>query len=373
MKTAKTYFRGCLLGGACGDAMGYPVELLPWEEIRKVHGDRGITQFPIDKETKEAFFSDDTQMSVFTVDGLLWADKKAKERGIYAYIPCLFYSYQKWLYTQTGHFADREYDFLLEGEILKNEALFARRQPGATSIEALDGCINGKYGTIANRINQSAGAGAVMRAAPIGLYFYNDPKMAFRIGMESGAITHGHSDAFLAAGFLACMIAWLIQGKDLKTAAQRSLKELCQQPDCERICEAVEKAMDLAAQMNRNDRLLDSSEIETVNRIDLSAIGCWHRGSEAVAQGLYCALRYPRDFRRAIQLAVNHDGDSDTVAAICGNILGTYLGMDEIPYPWVRHVECSILLVHGADRLLKAVCTEVGETEEEAYDETEVC
>jgi len=43
------------------------------------------------------------------------------------------------------------------------------------------------------------------------------------------------------------------------------------------------------------------------------------------------------------------------VAATCGTILGTYLGMDEIPYLWVNKIECSILLVHGADKLLESV------------------
>ena len=118
MKIAKNYYRGCLLGGACGDAMGYPVELMDWNQIRSAYGALGITELPINAERKEALFSDDTQMAILTVDGLLWADKKAKERGIYAYTSSLFYCYQKWLYTQIGHFADKNYSFLLGGEIL---------------------------------------------------------------------------------------------------------------------------------------------------------------------------------------------------------------------------------------------------------------
>ena len=355
MKIEKNYYRGCLLGGACGDAMGYPVELMDWNQIRSAYGALGITELPINAERKEALFSDDTQMAILTVDGLLWADKKAKERGIYAYTSSLFYCYQKWLYTQIGHFADKNYSFLLGGEILSNEELFSRRTPDKVNLSTLESCVNGKYGTIAKPINQNPGTGAVMRAAPIGLYFYNDAKMAFRIGAESAAITHGHPDAYLPAGFLACMIAHLIRGKDLEAAMGRALQEMEAWPGHENTKDLIEKAKSLAEQMNRNENLLKRSELEMASRIDLSVIGTGETGSEVLAQALYCALRYTNDFRQAVLLAVNQGGNSDTVAAICGSILGTYLGMEEIPYPWVNRIECSILLVHGADRILESV------------------
>ena len=355
LKTQKNYFRGCLVGGACGDAMGYPVETMDWNQIRSEYGAHGITEFPIHEERKVALFSDDTQMNIMTVDGLLWADKKAKERGVYAYTSSLFYCYQKWLYTQTGKFADKNYEFLLGGEILENKELFARRTPDKVNLATLEGCINGKYGTMKRPMNQNPGTGAVMRAAPIGLYFYTDAKMAFRIGAESAAITHGHPDAYLPAGFLACLIAQLIRGKDLESAIVRCLKELETWPDHENTRDLVEKARSLAAQMNRTGDLLNVSELEMANRIDLAAIGSGETGSEAIALAIYCALRYSNDFEQAILLAVNQGGNSDTVAAICGAILGTSLGLDEIPYSWVNRIECSILLVHGADKLLESV------------------
>lgn len=117
MKDSKAYFRGCLLGGAIGDALGYPVEFLTLEEIKKVYGPEGIRTLQINETSGKALISDDTQMAVFTVDGLVWADNKAKTKGNYAYIPCIFYSYQKWYYTQTGHFADKKYEFLIDGEV----------------------------------------------------------------------------------------------------------------------------------------------------------------------------------------------------------------------------------------------------------------
>lgn len=70
-----------MLGGACGDALGAPVEFLKRQEIRAQFGPRGITEFA------EAYgivgaITDDTQMSLFTADGLIRAAVRGAERGI---------------------------------------------------------------------------------------------------------------------------------------------------------------------------------------------------------------------------------------------------------------------------------------------------
>ncbi len=352
MKNSKAYFRGCLLGGAVGDAYGYPVEFLKLAEIREEYGMEGITELLSNEESNKALFSDDTQLTTFTVDGLLWADSRAKNRGIYAYTPCIFYAYQKWLYTQTGSFADETYKFLLNGEVLDWEGLFARRGPGTTSLKTLAGCINGKYGTIKNRINNSKGSGAVMRAAPIGLYFYNDSKMAFKIGCESGAITHGSPSGYLPAGCFAFIISGIIQGKDLEQSVFDVFSELRECEGCEETYEALKLAVTLAREEKTG---IGSSELREAELSDLTSLGEGWSGEEALAMAVYCALKYPNNFRKALWLAVNHDGNSDTIGAICGNLLGAYSGSLEIPFSWIQKVELSDLMVHGADKMLEAI------------------
>lgn len=352
MRNSKDYFRGCLLGGAIGDALGYPVERLTRKEIEEQYGEHGLVEIQLDESCGKALISDDTQMTTFTVDGLLWADSRAKQRGIYGYTPCIFYAYQKWLYTQTGSFADKNYEFLLKGEVLEWEELYNRRGPGKTSLPTLAGCINGKYGTLSNRINSSKGSGAVMRAAPVGLYFYDDSKMAFKIGCESGAITHGHSSGYLPAGCLAYMIAEIISGANLESAVDGALGELRQYEGYKDTLEAVTRAIALA---KSQDLSVGQSDQEASDLIDLEAIGEGWTGDEALALAVYCALRYPRDFKKAMFLAVNHSGNSDTIAAICGNLLGAYLGSMEIPFKWILQVELADLMVHGADKMLTAL------------------
>ena len=352
MKNSKAYFRGCLLGGAIGDAFGYPVEMLSWKEIQREYGEQGIKDLVLHKEKGKALISDDTQLTTFTVDGLLWADRRAKQRGIYGYTPCIFYGYQKWLYTQTGSFADKNYEFLLNGEILNWEDLFVRRGPGTTSLQVLPGCINGKYGTMTNPINSSKGSGAVMRAAPVGMYFYDDSKMAFKIGCETGAITHGHATGYLPAGCLAYLIAEILSGAEIYPAVCGMLDELKEHEGHEEAYEAIQRALAL---IKSQDDSVGKSDRKAADLIDLEAIGSGWTGEEALALAIYCALRYPQDFESAICLAANHSGNSDTVAAICGNILGAYLGCLEIPFRWIMKVELADLMVHGADKMLFAV------------------
>jgi ADP-ribosylglycohydrolase len=73
----------------------------------------------------------------------------------------------------------------------------------------------------------------------------------------------------------------------------------------------------------------------------------WHTwgrvevGEEAVALALYCFLRYPEDYRKAVIRGANTNADSDSIACIAGSISGAYLGMGAIPEGWTQETERS--------------------------------
>ena len=67
-------------------------------------------------------------------------------------------------------------------------------------------------------------------------------------------------------------------------------------------------------------------------------------GEEALAMSLYCALVAENDFDRALRLAVNHDGDSDSTGAIVGNILGALLGTEGISEQWLADLELKEMI-----------------------------
>ena len=73
-------FRGCLVAGAAGDALGYEVEFLQEESIFKKFGENGITEYRL--RDGVAQISDDTQMTLFTATGLLLGTTRGKMRGI---------------------------------------------------------------------------------------------------------------------------------------------------------------------------------------------------------------------------------------------------------------------------------------------------
>lgn len=83
--------RGSLVGGAVGDALGYAVEFSSLNEIRKIYGQRGITDYKLNS-SGIAEFSDDTQMSLFTAEGLLnaIADKKTSVDEITPYLTAAY-------------------------------------------------------------------------------------------------------------------------------------------------------------------------------------------------------------------------------------------------------------------------------------------
>lgn len=326
MKKRKDYFRGCLLGGATADAKAY-----------------GIHEGGLD------LISDNSQLASFTVDGLVWADQRAKRKGVYAYIPCLFYAYQKWYYTQTGSLADKSYGFILEGEILKWEELFARRGEGTTSLNALGGSIGNKFGSLQNRINTSKGCGAVMRSAPIGMYFSTDEKMAFKVACDGAALTHGHIDAILSAGYFAYLISGILQDGEIFDVANAALGEMRKYQDHETCCNAIERALKLAA-----DKSMP-------HEIAMAEMGQGFTGDEVMALSLYCALRYRDDFEEAVHVTSAYRGNRNSISTICGHILGAYHGVLDLPYNWIKNLELSELFIIGADRLLEAV---TGESEE---------
>ena len=91
----KSRIHGCLLGGALGDSLGYAVEFDSIEAIRGRFGTAGVTDFAM--LDGGSHFSDDTQMTLYTVDGLVEALEWAND-GVGADVnACLWLAYLRWL------------------------------------------------------------------------------------------------------------------------------------------------------------------------------------------------------------------------------------------------------------------------------------
>ena len=202
-------YTGCLLGGAIGDALGAPIEFLSLKEIHEQFGYDGIKDFH-PAYGKLGAITDDTQMTLFTAEGLLRGLVRFRERGIGgAEIILLHEAYLRWLETQKSPFNNDDMS-KNNGWLMTMEALRSRRGPGNTCISSLSS--GAPLGEPLK--NDRKGCGTVMRVAPIGLL--HDVDLAYRIGKHSSALTHGHPTASIAAGALCVIIAQLRNERPLK-------------------------------------------------------------------------------------------------------------------------------------------------------------
>ncbi|MEV6739529.1 ADP-ribosylglycohydrolase family protein [Streptomyces sp. NPDC051104] len=316
--------RGSLLGGAIGDALGYPIEFASLDRIRATHGVKGVTGLVPDGQGTVGRVTDDTQMTLFTVEGLWQAHERERHKGIGGgWSRLVRDAYGRWFDTQR-----------LPGPpagaagLAAQGWLYARRAPGNACLSGLaqdfvpdPGAALGRPGPVNS---DSKGCGAVMRSAPFGLARVPGDT-AFLMAALCAQTTHGHPTGYYSAGAFAAMVAYLVEGDSLEGAVLRALRLLARHPGHEETTAALRRALDLAA-----EGAPTAEKVQTLG-------GGWI-GEEALAIAVYCALAEP-DVRQALLLSVNHSGDSDSTGAVCGNLLGARHGDHGLPHEWLERVE----------------------------------
>lgn len=309
--------RGCLLAGAIGDALGAPVEFMRREEIRQRYGQGGIRDLDTVYGVRGAI-TDDTQMTLFTAEGLIRARLRQAQGETTSVMAVVHGAYLRWLLTQGEKPA---LQVRRDGWLIHERRLWARRAPGNTCLAAL--AATRDLGEPA--YNDSKGCGGVMRVAPSGLVAH-DPASAFELGCEIARLTHGHVSGYLAGGAMAALIALLLAGAPPARALERTLELLAARQGHEEVSEALALARRTAGSGITPDA-------DTVERLG----GGWV-AEEALAIAVYCALA-TNEAAPAIVLAANHSGDTDSTAAICGNLVGTMYGAGALPRRWLDTVE----------------------------------
>jgi ADP-ribosylglycohydrolase len=89
-------YRGCLLGGAVGDALGAPVEFMDLAQIHRRFGPGGIRDFA-HAYGRIGAITDETQMTLFTAEGVLRAATRHADRG-HCHAPTVIHrAYMRWL------------------------------------------------------------------------------------------------------------------------------------------------------------------------------------------------------------------------------------------------------------------------------------
>jgi ADP-ribosylglycohydrolase len=340
--------RGCLLGGAVGDALGAPIEFHDLAAIVRAHGPGGLREF-VPAYGRTGAITDDTQMTLFTVEGLIRAHVRRVERGICHPPGVVHHAYFRWFATQRVKTVVHDVEAFLEtpgpdGWLVGHRALWSRRAPGNTCLSALS-VTPQQYGRPA--ANDSKGAGGIMRIAPVGLvYPVGD---AFEAGGGIAALTHGHPTGILASACFAELIAQIVAGRSLHEAIEAARAPLGSAAEAGEVTTAIDRALSLAAR----------APVPSIGVVE--ELGGGWIAEEALAIALYCAL-VSKDFEDAIVLAVNHGGDSDTTGTLVGHLLGALFGDSVIPARWLEPLELRDVIEELAEDL-SAVADETFDAE----------
>jgi ADP-ribosylglycohydrolase len=341
-------FLGCLLGGAVGDALGAPVEFISRADILRRFGPDGITGYA-PAYGGLGTITDDTQMTLFTAEGLIRGWVRGCFKGITTYTGVTAHAYLRWLLTQgekpgcAVSSGPNECGWLFEQKPLHN-----RRAPGDTCLSALKAMR--AFGNPAR--NNSKGCGGVMRVAPAGLFAWRLGQLqatqtAFRLGTDLAAVTHGHPTGTLTGGVLAVLVLALTEGVPLSGALATAKQILRTQTGHEETLRAIESAEKLATSGIPHDKAI-------------ARLGQGWVAEEALAISIYCAM-VARDFEHGVVLAVNHDGDSDSTGSITGNLLGTLHGVHAIPAKWLEPLELRDVIAELASDLYEFKDWQIGE------------
>lgn len=335
--------RGSLIGGAVGDALGYEVEFMSLQSIRKRFGEEGIGDYVLNHHGV-AEFSDDTQMSLFTAHGLLCC----AQDGHLFHDDMTHYlrrSYIDWYYTQSRPMSKMKHNWLLG-----LRALWSQRAPGNTCLSALATVRKSDFMPV---INMSKGCGGVMRVAPIAVYSAAHPRLlnlqyATFLAGAAAEITHKHPLSTYSSMALGAIVAECIDHSEVDRdkfrfiVMQRVFKLMSMWFGMDEYLSELEALMEKALTLAEED-LPDTDAI--------ALLGEGWVAEETLAIALFCVMRYIDDFSKCICCAVNHSGDSDSTGAVAGNIIGAIVGYDAIPKKFLTALELHDVVLSVADDL----------------------
>ena len=339
--------RGSITGGAIGDALGYPIEFVySFNDICARYGKEGITEFDmsypwLESEEKKALFSDDTQMTLYTAEGLLEAERNGKPIA-----PTVCNAYLAWYAHQAG----RKVKISYQSKLSEIEELNQNRAPGNTCLSALAAIHAGKEPQ-----NASKGCGGIMRVAPVGLYGAAhdwSPADTARLAGELAELTHLHPLSTYSSATLAVIVQLCASSEDavdkemFKGIVDKSLKIVSD------VYGADAAAMDEFRKIVGNAMSLEDDPQSDWQIIE-DRIGEGWVAEETLAIALFSTLRHVDDFSGCLISAVNHGGDSDSTGAVAGNIIGAILGDDAIPGKFKKEIQLRDLLLLASDDLAK--------------------
>lgn len=284
-----------MLGLAVGDALGAEIEFAKLPQIQKLFPNKVDRLLPA--YGKLGAITDDTQMTLFTAEGVVRTIWRASTKGIGSPSSVIHHALLRWLVTQ-GEEPPVEVDEKVG--LVKIKSLHARRAPGLTCLDALR---KAEFFDQKAR-NNSKGCGTIMRVAPLAFGLKREFVREFAI--ETSALTHGHPTGQLAAAFWAELLADVMNGRDLELYSRSLVDQYRKIDGADEVVAAAEKAR---------------SAVRDGTPQTVATLGEGWIAEECLAIALYAALS-TTNFKDGISVALKHSGDSDSCGAVAGSLLG---------------------------------------------------
>jgi ADP-ribosyl-[dinitrogen reductase] hydrolase len=294
-------FRGCLLGLACGDAVGTAVEFRPRGSFPPITDMVGGGPFRL----QPGQWTDDTSMALCLATSL---------------VECGGFDARDQM--------ERYAAWMEEGYLSSTGTCF---DIGIATSEALHRFLTTRDPFSGSPDPHRAGNGSLMRLAPVPLYFYPDAAATVHYAAESSRTTHGAVEAIDA-----CRLFGLILHRALSGADKEEV--LFAEPLL------PEGPLSLAPKIGSIAR----GDYRTKNEPAISSSGYAVHSLEAALWSFYTTGSY----EAAVLRAVNLGDDADTTAAITGQVAGAYYGVQAIPAQWLARLTMRDEIDTLAGRLL---------------------
>lgn len=333
MDRKESAVRGCLLGMAVGDAMGYPVDKKSWTQIVEDYGPNGLLGYDLVNGTAD--ITSHTQLAAFVCNGILLGMTRRKPDQFSKFI---ILSLREWARSQQFRtVAERTHCWLAQ------EPHMRRRQCMDTRI--LDALAREQLGTPEMPIFRSETPAMLTSAVAVGLMYEPElmrPDMIGRLAAEAVATTHGDPECFLSGAVLAYAVAGVLQEPEKSLIEQftgATETVMAQFGDRYAQVTTVAKAVDKAIRYSKDPELSPLAA--------MSMLGC-STALECLAGTVYACIIHPANFDEGMIAAVNHSGRSAATGALVGAILGARLGDEALPEFYLESLETQTILTELA-------------------------
>ncbi len=297
----KSKFLGCLIGAAIGDGLG------AWREGRRIAEKEDIASLA--ERVEELAYTDDTHMTIGVVESLIQSRGFDGEHMTQTFIK----NYETEPWRGYGPGPPRVFRMIKSGE---------------------------PWDSAASKIYRggSFGNGSVMRVAPIGLLYSNNPAKLREIAYKSSSITHSHELGQEGAALQAYAVALALNTpSDEEIDREAFLLKLQTFAQTQLYKEKIANTKELLGEQDRA-------------RV-VAVLGNGIEALNSVPTAIYCFLKQPKSYKDSVIYAISLGGDTDTIASMAGAILGAYLGIEAIPQEWRLKLENKAYIEDLAEKL----------------------